>query len=304
MKKMKSVLYVAGSFLIVAGLLTVAFFSPDWMMRWNDKNTLEKVNKETLEMDTYELNYHNFAEKLYTIAEAQTMGVGIQMIPMPDNEGEPGNEELTEDVMREIDMLLTNMWNTDIQLKAENLESRGYYMLYGNKDGGEGNILTGIYLYKLVYVSEWLGYDNVEFEFYLDAEFRKLYRFSVSTTHSNVAPDREGITEAIWDARKTELDEVLQLDDLLVYWGLFDSYYVEVSKGDEFVWDEKKSWGKGSQDMFFLKEYGSTLEKESGLGVWSYLTCEEAGNSFHMQMGIWLDENYIDMNLYDAQVSD
>lgn len=302
---MKKTLFVLSSSFVVIGLLAVALFVPGWMLKLSDKGTLKQVNKETLEMDTYELAFHSFAEKLYIIAEAQTRGMGIQMIPMPDNQAEPGNEELTENVICEVDELLENMWNTEIHLEAENLQSRGFYMLYGSDGGEEGNILAGIYLYRLVFVTEWLGYDNVEFEFYLDAEFRKLYRFSINTTHSNVAPDWNGITKEIWNVRKTELDEVLQLDDLLVYWGLLDSYHVEIHKGDEFVWDEKKNWGKGSQDTIYLKEYESVLDDELCLNVWSYLTCEGLGNTFHLQMGVWLDEvyDYTDKNFYDVQVS-
>ena len=164
-------------------------------------------------------------------------------------------------------------------------------MLYGNQDKGNRNALAGMYVYRLVYVTNWLSYDNVELEFYLDAEFHKIYWFSVTTLYSNVRPEeKEELLDRVMGAKKTTLSEVLPQDIMSEYWGLADSYIVEPSYGEEFIWDEKKSWGRGGFDKVFLGEKEEFPDMESRIDVWRYLLYEELGRGFHIEMGVYPED--------------
>ena len=301
MKALKNIGWVFVNIMLIGSLMVAAFMIPDWYVKLKDQRTMEQVNRRMLEMDTYELTFHNFAEKLYTIAGAQGKGIGIQLIEMPDNETDVGNEELTGYIMQELEMLLEKTLENDVYLDAEDLSDRSLYMLYGSYAGENSNALAGIYLYKLVYVTEWMGYDNVEMEFYMDVEFHKLYRFSISTFYSNVTPTEGAefikLLQGDWE---TMLSEGISLDMLSEYWELEKTYQTESVYGDEFTWKEKKNmWGKGVEDVIFLREKKDVLGAAMPLHVWSYLTYSGEFQLFNMQMGIWLESEYSDTEVYD-----
>lgn len=285
---------------LAGGLLLVTFCVPELLVRLTDRQAIGQVNTRKLEMNTYELTYHNFAEKLYTIAAAREEGIATQLIQMPDDEKEIDDEELTEYVVQEANELFEKMWGTKINLQAEELVKRELYMMYG--DDGRNNLLPGIYVYRLVYRTEWLGCDNVEFEFFLDTQFHKLYRFSVNNQATNiVAKDTEGLIAQIERAYKEALDVVLPLEVLVQYWELEKSYSVKYDYGEEFCWKEKKNlWGKGAEDPLLLSENSGTIGLTLPLSVWSYLTCASEFNMFHMQMGIWLETEDTYVEVYDA----
>ncbi len=285
--------------LLAGGLLLLAFGVPDLLMRLEDRHSIGQVNTRKLEMDTYELTYHNFAEKLYTIAVAGTEGIATQLIQMPDDEMEISNEELTEYIVQEADELFEKMWGTKIMLQADELVKREFYMMYG--DAGKNNLLPGIYVYRLVYMTEWLGCDNVEVEFFLDAQFHKLYRFSVNNQKTNIVMGEEkDFWEKIMRAQEQALDVVLPLDVLAYYWELENSYSVEY-KGEEFYWEEKKNmWGKGAGDALLLQEKNGTIVPAMPLSVWSYLTLSEF-NIFYLEMGVWLETEETYTEVYDAE---
>lgn len=283
--------------MFAGGLLLIAFGVPDLLMRLEDRNSIGQVNTQKLEMDTYELTYHNFAEKLYTIAVAGAEGIATQLIQMPDDVKEISNEELTEHVVQEADELFEKMWGSKIELQPEELVKREFYMLHG---GNGMNVLPGFYIYRLVYMTEWLGCDNVEVEFFLDAQFHKLYRFSVNNQYTNIVMEEEtDFWQSVIRAREETLDEVLPLDVLVQYWELENSYSVEY-KGDEFYWGEKKKlWGKGSGDTLLLQEKNGTIVPTMPLSVWSYLTQADF-NMYHMEMGVWLETKDTYAEVYDA----
>lgn len=284
--------------LLAGGLLLLAFGVPDLLMRLGDRHSIGQVNTQKLEMDTYELTYHNFAEKLYTIAVAGAEGIATQLIQLPDDEKEVSNEELTEYIAQEAGELFEKMWGTKIELQAEEMVKREFYMLYG--DDGKNNLLPGIYVYRLVYMTEWLGCDNVEVEFFLDAQFHKLYRFTVNNQKTNIVMEEEkDFLKKIMSVQKEALDMVLPLDVLVQYWELENSFSLEY-QGEEFYWKEKNIWGKGAADVLFLQEKNGTIIPAMSLSVWSYLTLSEF-NMFHLEMGVWLETEDTYTEVYDAE---
>lgn len=295
--------YIGGGMLrlvFAGGLLLLAFGVPDLLMRLEDRHSIGQVNTKKLEMDTYELTYHNFAEKLYTIAVAGAEGIATQLIQMPDDVKEISNEELTEYVVQEADELFEKMWGTKIELHADEIVKREFYMLHG--DNGK-NLLPGFYVYRLVYMTEWLGCDNVEVEFFLDAQFHKLYRFSVNNQYTNIGMKEDTVFgQSIMRAQEETLDVVLPLDILVQYWELENSYSVEY-KGEEFYWEEKKElWGKGAGDTLLLQEKNGTIVPTMPLSVWSYLTRAEF-DLYHMEMGVWLETGDTYTEVYDVDIS-
>ena len=258
-------------------------------MNWKDKQILEQINRKTLDMDTYELKYRNFAEKLFSIAGVMTEQIPAQLILMPDDV-KVSDEELTEYVVQEVDALLEKMWEEDILLESEDLKTRELYMMFGSNQEESSNALAGIYLYRLVYVTDWLDYDNVEFEFFIDEQFHKLYRFFVSTFGSNIAPESaKGLLEKVILAPKKGIDLILPMNLLVEYWELENNYQIDGIQQDEFSWQEEYSfWGMGSEDKVFLTERDEFVGPAFGLPVWRYSTYTDF-NLFHMQVGVWLD---------------
>lgn len=303
MQVIKKIGFITGNAMIVGSLLFAAFYVPKQLLIWKDKQTLEQINRQTLEMDTYELEYHNFAEKLFAISGAMKEQIPTQLILMPDDR-KVSDEELTEYVMQEVDVLLEKMWEEDIILLPADLKTRELYMMFGNSQEESNNALAGIYLYRLVYVTKWLGYDNVEFEFFIDEQFHKLYRFSVNTFSSNTAPEStEKLVEMMKMARKKGLENILPMNMLLEYWELENSYQVDGVQENAFNWQEENMvWGIGSEDTVFLTERDGLVGPAFGLPVWRYLMYNEFA-LFHMQMGVWLetDAAYGELYEYDAE---
>ena len=297
MKTVKVICYCLGYGLVAVCLLLIVLYLPEKYVKNRERYAMEQVNRKLLEMETYKLTFHNFAEKLSAIGRVYWQGGNTQLIQMPDYKSEAEAEELTGYVKKEAKLLLEDMWETKIPINTKELEKQEFYMLYGSQEGEEGNTLPGVYLYRLVYVTEWLGYDNVELEFYLDAEFHKLYRFSVTTLYSNVNPYVDGgLLEKIQNLLKSEIEDVLSVDTLSKYWELEDSYNIKTVYGDDFIWNEKKNWGIGAQDKILMEEKGTDNYYDSGFDIWKYVLFDEMSGGFHMQMGIYMEADAEDEN--------
>lgn len=290
MKTVKVIGYYLGYGLFAACLLLIALYLPENYVKNKERYALEQVHRKPLEMETYKLTFHNFAEKLSAIGRVYWQGGNAQLIQMPNHKNEAEAEELTGYVKKEAKLLLENMWETEIPINVKELEKQEFYMLYGSQEGEDGNALPGVYLYRLVYVTEWLGFDNVELEFYLDAEFHKLYRFSVTTFRSNISPYVDGgLLEKIQNLQKSEVEDILSVDTLSEYWGLEDNYNIKTVYGDDFIWNEKKSWGMGVQDKILIEAKGMEDNYDSWFDVWRYVLYDEKTINFYMQMGIYME---------------
>lgn len=246
---------VCGNILLVGCLLMAAFFVPEWFVKMQDESSLGQEKAKKLEMNAYELTYHNFAEKLYLIADSEAQGAPMQVVQMPDSE--VTDEELTEYVEHEIDILLEPILDVSLSVKSEELKERKLYMLYSSMPGEISNAFAGIYVYKLTYVIEGFGYDNMELTFMLDSEFYKLYGFHINTLLSDTSlVSLSKMNTQLVNAKEGGLDEVLSLDRLIEYWELEENYDLEEVKGEkEQFWVEKKfGWGRFACDYLYLSE--------------------------------------------------
>lgn len=297
MKTVKVIGYYLGYGLLAACLLLIALYLPEKYVKNKERYALEQIHRKPLEMETYKLTFHNFAEKLYAIGRVYWQEGNVQLIQMPNHKSEAEAEELTGYVKKEAKLLLENMWETELPINAKELEKQEFYMLYGSQEGEDGNTLTGVYLYRLVYVTDWLGFDNVELEFYLDAEFHKLYRFSITTFRSNIRPYVDGgLLEKIQNLQQREVGDILSVDTLSEYWGLEDNYNIKTVYGDDFIWNEKKSWGMGVQDKILIEAKGMEDNYDSWFGVWRYVLYDEKTINIHMQMGIYMETDVEEEN--------
>lgn len=292
MRFLKRAGIVCGNILLVGSLLLAAFFVPEWFVKMKDESSLGQEKAIKLEMNTYELTYHNFAEKLYLIANYETMGIVMQAVQVPDNE--VTDEELTEYVVQEIDALLEPVLDISLSVKPEELMEREQYMLYGNMPGETSNAFAGIYFYKLTYVIEGFGYDNFELVFLLDSEFHKLYGFSMNTLKSNtIPPESNKLNTRLISAEDQGLDAALPLDKLIDYWELEENYHLEVVKDekDQF-WKEKKfAWGRYAGDYLCVSDRGTVYGINYPLAISRYLLYTEY-NSFVIKMGLLLLDEY------------
>lgn len=290
---------VCGNILLVGSLLFVAFLMPEWIAKMKDESSLGQEKSQKLEMNAYEVTYRNFAEKLYFIASNLAFGIEMQVVQMPDSE--VPDEELTEYVTREADSLLTSLWETSFSVKPEGLRERKLYMLYSSKPGETGNAFAGIYFYKLTYVMEVFGYDNMELTFLLDSEFHKLYGFAINTLKSNASPEEPGeLNPRLLRVKEEGLAQALSLDKLIDYWELEENYGVEeIKEGNEQFWKgEKYGWGRFSCDYLYLYENRSAYS--CPLTISRYVLYQE-DEVFVAKMGLLLlDEFAASMVEYDS----
>ena len=119
MKTVKVIGYYLSYGLLVACLLLIALYLPEKYVQNKERYALEQIHRKPLEMETYKLTFHNFAEKLYAIGRVYWQEGNVQLIQMPNHKSEAEAEELTDYVKKEAKLLLENMWETELPINAK-----------------------------------------------------------------------------------------------------------------------------------------------------------------------------------------
>lgn len=154
--------------LCVGAVFCLALVFPGYYYEHYDKNTLNQVTYMDIQVNTYEVSYESFGEKLYAIARAFSEKKGLRAVRMDEIGIEMSQTDLTKIVNQELKKLNEcNVMDRSIQFKKKHMILYERYILYGQNS--EENF-KGISIWKLVYENK-----KRKMTFYLDEEFQKMY---------------------------------------------------------------------------------------------------------------------------------
>lgn len=155
-----------------AGVLTAGVFAalalgiPKAVDAVYDRAVLHHIEYQDTTLNTYEVSYESFAEKLHEIARCNGSGVEMHSVVVQELDRSLSDEALTDIVNQELLELLKNQIVLEpVRVSAEHLESRELYTMYT-----EDEVMHGINYWKLCYEDA-----DCEVTLYLDTEFHKLY---------------------------------------------------------------------------------------------------------------------------------
>lgn len=179
--------------LLVLILAIGAFCAPKMISSVYDSRTLGLIKSQSMKLDTYQVTYATFEEKLEAIASSNAYGYHTSLLPVEETGTDITNEVLTNSVNKEIAGLgEAGVLCCYFSVDASQLVSREKYMLYGRKgavDAGQENPLSGenpldgLEVWKLSYVVPREEKDTEErLTVIMDTEFYKLYGYYMEDT--------------------------------------------------------------------------------------------------------------------------
>ncbi len=261
------------SVLLLLGLLYGALYMPKLLNQFYDEQTLGQIHAKKLEFDLYEPAYASFEEKLHAIGMALADGAELELI---ENivESDDVALQIEESVKQEIELLLRKGLQIEVEMDAFQMSSCKLYTVFGS-GRNSGNVLSGVQVYELQYVPKEISGNSPEEEiekryfnnllFYVDAEFHKIYAFSMQETENAIEFSYQHLEE-----NGTQM--------ILDYWGVGKTYEM-LTLTEEYreLWEVNGRWcgtsgeyltfGDNAQLVLRKEGYTSRVEKVVRMGI-------------------------------------
>lgn len=287
--------------LLIACLLAAAFGAPVIINAVYDARMQGQVNSREVRLNTYELAYEHFAEKLYALGGMLQNGMAVENIRLLEDEGSLPGSELTALASQEVEVLLNQGLGMNIHFTEDNLRLRKLCTVLGRDTVNGENMLSGVRFYKLIYdlgeqtEEEYGGITNSiaqtdvasgQLTLYLDAEFYKLYAFTLE----NVSQEQlQATAEQALELEKlgTKAEKVLRQEQenitqlFLEYWGAGAYYDIDL------VYDTGENWQaeKGYYGYYFNSRL--YLKEDAYLDVWMSVTAGQGGYDGNAAGGVF-----------------
>lgn len=275
---------VLGMLLLIV-LLVGAFVVPGIINRVYDSRILGQINMQEVSLSTYELTYDSFEEKLHTIGRAISEGSTINLIELSEDmssEQTLSDEELTEVVRQEVDILLNQYLGMDISISSDELWLRRLFTVFGNSSGNTENILSGIQVYRLNYVvNAGTDKDGVILSLFMDTEFHKIYAFALENGSYYFAEPfmyrQEEISDILVDYWEIEQKHTLyNNNDEAAYWENSQKSNTVADVEETTYWENGDNWGAYA-DKILVFEDGVQISLRRELTVGKYGTSMNIG---------------------------